>query len=174
MPRLRPSRPGVVLTGVVLAALWYFTSPSSPSAYLGLAPSDDLSPSHQSSWQDVFRSGPFAQKDDSGGLEYGRDGMVTGWEGLAEQLNDEDGVLSEKEKRKLRLLMQTHPIERMIQRGEKQWADMLARQSRTLSQAVKEYKRRYGRSPPRGFDLWWKFTQDNNVVIKDDVSGSLS
>lgn len=43
------------------------------------------------------------------------------------------------------------------------------RQSKTLPQAVAEYKRRYGRPPPRGFDQWWKFARRNNIIIVDDV-----
>jgi hypothetical protein len=31
----------------------------------------------------------------------------------------------------------------------------LARQSRTLEEAVREYKRRHGRNPPKGFDKWY-------------------
>jgi hypothetical protein len=44
------------------------------------------------------------------------------------------------------------------------------RQSRTLVQASKEYRRRYGREPPKGFDKWWKFCVVNDVRIVDDVS----
>lgn len=47
-----------------------------------------------------------------------------------------------------------HPIQVLIERAEKRWKDKVARQSRTLSQAVAEYKRRYRRNPPRGFDDW--------------------
>jgi hypothetical protein len=32
---------------------------------------------------------------------------------------------------------------------------ILDRQSKTLEQAVKEYTRRYGRPPPKGFDDWY-------------------
>jgi hypothetical protein len=45
---------------------------------------------------------------------------------------------------------------------------MLSRQSTTLKKAVAEYKRRYGRNPPKGFDQWWDFTQKHNVKIVDD------
>ena len=47
-----------------------------------------------------------------------------------------------------------HPISVLIERAEKRWKDKVARQSRTLSQAVSEYKRRYRRNPPKGFDDW--------------------
>lgn len=47
-----------------------------------------------------------------------------------------------------------HPIHQMIERAEQQWKDKLAKQSRTLSEAVAEYKQRYRRNPPKGFDDW--------------------
>jgi hypothetical protein len=47
-----------------------------------------------------------------------------------------------------------HPIPSLLLLGEKKWEDMLSRQSRTLEEAVVEYRRRYGRNPPKGFDLW--------------------
>jgi len=47
-----------------------------------------------------------------------------------------------------------HPIYELIARAEKEWEGKLARASKTLEQAVKEYRRRYNRFPPKGFDLW--------------------
>lgn len=34
-----------------------------------------------------------------------------------------------------------------------------------------EYKKRYGRQPPRGFDAWFQWCKKNNVKIVDDVCG---
>ena len=48
---------------------------------------------------------------------------------------------------------------------------MLARQSTTLEEAVKEYERRYGRAPPRGFDEWFEFAKQNGVKIIDEYDG---
>lgn len=47
-----------------------------------------------------------------------------------------------------------HPIPQLLKLGERRWEEMIGRQSRTLSEAVDEYKKRYGRAPPRGFDVW--------------------
>lgn len=47
-----------------------------------------------------------------------------------------------------------HPIFELIRRAEERWADKHKRASKTLGQAVKEYRRRYQRDPPAGFDLW--------------------
>lgn len=47
-----------------------------------------------------------------------------------------------------------HPIHGLVREAGKKWNALLKRQSRTLEQAVKEYRRRYGRNPPKGFDDW--------------------
>lgn len=47
-----------------------------------------------------------------------------------------------------------HPIVHLIRQGQLEWKQKLERQSKTLAQAVAEYKRRYSRNPPKGFDDW--------------------
>ena len=47
-----------------------------------------------------------------------------------------------------------HPIFELISRAEKEWEAKLRGASKTFQEAVKEYKRRYKRAPPKGFDLW--------------------
>lgn len=47
-----------------------------------------------------------------------------------------------------------HPIPQLLELGEKRWEEMLERQSTTLGEAVQEYRKRYGREPPKGFDVW--------------------
>lgn len=47
-----------------------------------------------------------------------------------------------------------HPIYDLIERAETEWDNKLRRQSKTLDEAVAEYKRRYHRAPPKGFDEW--------------------
>lgn len=48
-----------------------------------------------------------------------------------------------------------HPIYDLIQHAEADWTAKLAKQSKTLEEAVKEYERRYKRAPPKGFDHWY-------------------
>jgi beta-1,2-xylosyltransferase len=48
----------------------------------------------------------------------------------------------------------THPILGLLRDGETKWKDMVAKQSKTLEQAVEVYKERWGRQPPKGFDKW--------------------
>jgi hypothetical protein len=47
-----------------------------------------------------------------------------------------------------------HPIYELIQSAEEEWERKLDRASQTLEEAVAEYKRRYKRAPPQGFDDW--------------------
>ena len=47
-----------------------------------------------------------------------------------------------------------HPISQLVNDGKKKWAEKLGGQSKSLSQAIQEYQRRYKRLPPRGFDIW--------------------
>lgn len=47
-----------------------------------------------------------------------------------------------------------HPIYELMKQAEKDWKGKLERASTTLEQAVREYRRRYHRYPPKGFDIW--------------------
>ncbi|KIJ64914.1 glycosyltransferase family 90 protein [Hydnomerulius pinastri MD-312] len=55
--------------------------------------------------------------------------------------------------------------------AEDKFRKLLEKQSKTLPEAVAEYKRRYGRDPPRGFDDWWQFAKENNVKLVDEFDG---
>ncbi|KAL7421169.1 hypothetical protein Q5752_004054 [Cryptotrichosporon argae] len=61
-----------------------------------------------------------------------------------------------------------HPVEQLVLNAKQKWGSLLARQSQTLGEAVTEYRRRYKRDPPRGFDRWWEFAVKHDVQIKDD------
>ncbi|KAJ8518174.1 hypothetical protein ONZ45_g4698 [Pleurotus djamor] len=61
-----------------------------------------------------------------------------------------------------------HPIYDLISRAEERWNDKLSRASKTLGEAVTEYKRRYKRPPPKGFDDWWEYVTQNNVQLPDE------
>jgi hypothetical protein len=50
----------------------------------------------------------------------------------------------------------------------------IARQSKTLSAAVTEYNRRYGRNPPKGFDEWYEFATSNGATIIDEYDALAS
>jgi hypothetical protein len=61
-----------------------------------------------------------------------------------------------------------HPILTLIKRAEAQWNRKVARQSKTLKEAVVEYRRRYRKNPPKGFDKWWAYAKANRVVLTDE------
>ena len=65
-------------------------------------------------------------------------------------------------------VLDEHPIPQLMADAEENFKRLLSRQSTTLKKAVTEYKRRYGRKPPKGFDQWWDFVQKHNVKIVDD------
>ena len=62
----------------------------------------------------------------------------------------------------------THQIACKVQYAAELESQLVSRQSRTPGQAVLAYKRRYSRSPPRGFEAWVKFALDHNVTVIDD------
>ncbi|KAG2036385.1 glycosyl transferase family 90-domain-containing protein [Suillus americanus] len=61
-----------------------------------------------------------------------------------------------------------HPILDLIEHAEREWDAKLARASKTLPDAVREYHRRYSRAPPPGFDRWWAYVQKHNVQLPDE------
>lgn len=61
-----------------------------------------------------------------------------------------------------------HPILALIKRAENQWSHKVARQSKTLKDAAAEYRRRYTRNPPKGFEQWWEYAQANRIVLTDE------
>ncbi|KAF8882096.1 glycosyl transferase family 90-domain-containing protein [Infundibulicybe gibba] len=62
----------------------------------------------------------------------------------------------------------THPIHELVMNARAEWSTKLGRASKTLGEAVVEYKRRYSRLPPRGFDKWWEYAQHHNVQLPDE------
>lgn len=62
----------------------------------------------------------------------------------------------------------SHPIWHLVKNGESELQVLQARQSKTLSEAVAEYKRRYNIPPPPNFDKWFAFAQARNVQLVDE------
>ncbi|KAL4793577.1 hypothetical protein BDV19DRAFT_366244 [Aspergillus venezuelensis] len=61
-----------------------------------------------------------------------------------------------------------HPIAALVDDAEQQFKQQLERQSRTLTDAVNEYRRRYNMHPPPHFDKWFKFAQSKGVELIDE------
>ncbi|BGP55808.1 hypothetical protein JCM8202_005626 [Rhodotorula sphaerocarpa] len=68
---------------------------------------------------------------------------------------------------------QPHPIHYLIREGKKAWKAKVARQSKTLHEAVAEYERRYWRRPPKGFDQWFEFAKENDFVMVDEFDAMM-
>lgn len=64
-----------------------------------------------------------------------------------------------------------HPIPRLMASAQSRFKQLLSRQSKTLNQAVREYRRRYKIDPPLGFDEWFLFAMENDVKIIDEYDG---
>ncbi|KAF7188741.1 Beta-1,2-xylosyltransferase 1 [Pseudocercospora fuligena] len=61
-----------------------------------------------------------------------------------------------------------HPVKTLVEKAEKEFDQMLNRQSDTYKQATAEYRRRYGRPPPPGFDHWYEYAIAEKSPIIDD------
>ncbi|KAG4425255.1 hypothetical protein IFR04_001622 [Cadophora malorum] len=62
----------------------------------------------------------------------------------------------------------THPIQQLIKSAEEDFGKIVERQSKTLAEAIKEYRRRYGIPPPPNFDRWYSFAKSKNVQFIDE------
>ncbi|THU81857.1 hypothetical protein K435DRAFT_784854 [Dendrothele bispora CBS 962.96] len=71
-------------------------------------------------------------------------------------------------------LLKSHPIPQLIETAESSYRKKVSKQSRTLKDAVGEYKKRYGRVPPKGFDKWFEMAMENKVVMTDEYDGLMS
>lgn len=61
-----------------------------------------------------------------------------------------------------------HPIARLIENADQQFDYLRSRQSNTLADAVKEYRRRYNMHPPPHFDKWFEFARAKGVQLTDE------
>ncbi|OAA65924.1 capsule associated protein [Niveomyces insectorum RCEF 264] len=62
----------------------------------------------------------------------------------------------------------SHVMWSLISDAERDMEALKARQSKTLAEAVAEYRKRYGIAPPPHFDKWFAFAQDNHVQLVDE------
>lgn len=61
-----------------------------------------------------------------------------------------------------------HPVDLLVKENEFKFNELLGRQSKTLEQAVAEYRRRYGIPPPPHFDDWFRFAKKKRVQLIDE------
>jgi len=61
-----------------------------------------------------------------------------------------------------------HPIPKLMADARETYDQKVKKQSKTLAEAVAEYRRRYKRDPPKGFDQWFEFAKENNAIMIDE------
>lgn len=61
-----------------------------------------------------------------------------------------------------------HPIENIITKAQLEFASLQQAQSTTLQEATAEYRRRYSREPPPGFDKWFEYARKQDSVLIDN------
>lgn len=61
-----------------------------------------------------------------------------------------------------------HPIPKLMADAHEAFDKKLKGQSKSLSEAAAEYRRRYKRDPPKGFDLWYEFAAKHQHVMVDE------
>ncbi|KAL3495431.1 hypothetical protein BJX62DRAFT_222637 [Aspergillus germanicus] len=73
-----------------------------------------------------------------------------------------------RSQRLLGLLLTGLLVSGLIEDAGQQFDSLRERQSRTLADAVKEYRRRYSMHPPPHFDMWFRFAQSKGVELIDE------
>lgn len=61
-----------------------------------------------------------------------------------------------------------HPIQKITEEARAKFERIQKRQSKSLVEAIAEYKKRYGRKPPPGFDKWYEFAVAHDVQFIDE------
>lgn len=62
----------------------------------------------------------------------------------------------------------SHPILQLLQTSKTAFDEFETKQSKTLGDAVTEYRKRYSLPPPPHFDRWFAFAKKKGAHIKDD------
>ena len=76
-------------------------------------------------------------------------------------ISDETGFLALTENEK-------HPIELLVEEANQKFQNITEQQSRSLKDAVLEYRRRYRREPPPGFNHWYDAAVGSNTTVIDN------
>lgn len=61
-----------------------------------------------------------------------------------------------------------HPVARLVSDASTAFNETLQRQSKSLDEAVTEYRRRYNMPPPPHFDKWYDFAAERNTLLIDE------
>ena len=66
-----------------------------------------------------------------------------------------------------------HPIIPTLRQARHLNENLIKRQSTSFSQATQEYRARYKRDPPKGFEKWWSFAKARNHTMVDEYDGMM-
>jgi hypothetical protein len=61
-----------------------------------------------------------------------------------------------------------HPIDDIVQNSDREFADLLNKNSKSLVDAAAAYRKRRGRHPPPGFSKWYEFAKQHDAIIIED------
>ncbi|GAA5998833.1 uncharacterized protein JCM10292_005732 [Rhodotorula paludigena] len=67
-----------------------------------------------------------------------------------------------------------HPIHGLMREARANWTAKVERQSKSLDEAVREYRRRFGREPPPGFEKWYRWAREHDVQLIDEFDSTFS
>ena len=62
----------------------------------------------------------------------------------------------------------SHPVLQLIDAAAKEAEETVKRQSKSLSEAIAEYRKRYKISPPPNFDKWYYFAKEKGTQLIDE------
>jgi hypothetical protein len=63
---------------------------------------------------------------------------------------------------------QWHPINDLINSAEREFASFLPKETADLKSTAAAYRKRRGRHPPPGFDVWFEFAKKHKAIIVED------
>ena len=66
-----------------------------------------------------------------------------------------------------------HPISLAIADADRRWLEYDTNRSRTFVETVNRYRREYGRHPPPGFPVWYRFAREKNAYNVDDFTQAM-
>lgn len=61
-----------------------------------------------------------------------------------------------------------HPIDKLINNAHIQFNELMSRETKDVKEAAAAYRKRRGRHPPPGFDVWFAYAQTRQAVIVED------
>lgn len=69
---------------------------------------------------------------------------------------------------------QKHPIEILVKDARRRYTHMVENQSKSLTEAIANYKKRYRREPPPGFEDWYHVAVRLNATIIDNYDSVMA